>query len=337
MSDTWLILLVFMLSTWVVLDGFDLGAGILHLVVARCDDERRQVLASIGPVWDGNEVWLIAAGGTMLMAFPGLVGVAFAGFYLPIMIVLWLLIFRALGIELRHQLHDPLWCQFWDTAFAVSSLLLAVFVGAALANVFRGVPLGADGTFIEPLWTNFRVGASTGILDWYTILVGTTAAAALAMHGALWLAARTEGVVAARARRSALRLWPAVMALSIAAAAASVAVQPLAGAAISTRPALLLVPAFGGAALLAAGWLCLSGRPMRAFVGSSAYLYACLGGGAACLHPVVLPARDPVHSLVAAAVAAPQETLAAALWWWIPGMLIVIGYFVYSYRPQAHP
>jgi cytochrome d ubiquinol oxidase subunit II len=331
MPDLWLFLLVFMLATWIVLDGFDLGAGILHLPVARGDAERREVLASVGPVWDGNEVWLIAAGGTMLMAFPGLTGPVLAGFYLPVMIVLWLLVFRALGIEMRHQLHDPLWCQFWDAAFAASSLLLAVITGAALANVFRGVPMADGGTFFEPLWTDFRVGAATGILDWYTILLGVTAAAALAFHGALWLAARTRGAVAARARLSALRLWPAVAAMSVMAAVASVAVQPLARSALTSRPALLLIPALGAGALVSAVLLCRAGRPMKAFVASSAYLYACIGGGAACLHPFVLPARDPARSLTAAAVAAPQETLEAALAWWIPGMLIVAGYFAFSY------
>jgi cytochrome d ubiquinol oxidase subunit II len=271
-------------------------------------------------------------GGTMLMAFPGLVGAAFAGFYLPIMIMLWLLVFRALGIEMRHQLHDPLWCQLWDAAFAAASLLVALFTGVALANVFRGVPLTAAGTFFEPLWTDFRVGADTGILDWYTILIGVTATAALSMHGAIWLAARTDGDVAARARRWALRLWPALLALSAVAAAASAVVQPLVRTSIESRPALLLVPALGALALVAAGWLCRAGRPMAAFVASSAYLYACVGGGALCLHPVVLPARDPAHALSAAAAAAPRRRLAAALWWWIPGMLLVAGYTIHLHR-----
>ena len=203
METLWFCLLAWMLATYVVLDGFDLGAGILHLFVAKNEAERRQVIRSVGPVWDGNEVWLIAAAGTMFFAFPKLLAVALSGLYLPLMIVLWLLIFRALGIELRHQLDDRLWTQFWDFAFAGASFLIAVCLGAALGNIIRGVPLKQDGTFFEPLWTDFKVGPDTGILDWYTLLVALTATLALTHHGALWLHARTDEAVAERAGRLA--------------------------------------------------------------------------------------------------------------------------------------
>jgi len=144
------------------LDGFDLGAGAIHLVVARSDGERRLVLRSIGPVWDGNEVWLIAAGGTLYFAFPALYAASFSGFYLPLMIVLWLLMLRGIAIEFRSHVDSPAWTPVWDVVFSLSSLLLVVFYGAALGNVMRGVPLTAEGWFFEPLWTDLRVGPEAG-------------------------------------------------------------------------------------------------------------------------------------------------------------------------------
>src|ERR687885_187822 len=171
MPTLWFILVAFMLTMYVLLDGFDLGAGAIHLAAAKTDAERRTIIQAIGPVWDGNEVWLIAAGGTLFFAFPLLYASSFSGFYLPLFIVLWLLMVRGVSIELRAHIHHPVWTAFWDGAFFVGSTLLAVFYGAALGNVVRGVPLNADGYFFEPLWTDFSpFSATPGILDWYTVL-----------------------------------------------------------------------------------------------------------------------------------------------------------------------
>ena len=156
MATVWFVLVAIMLAGYVVLDGFDLGAGALHLFAARTDDERRALLAAIGPVWDGNEVWLLAAGGTLFFAFPLLYASSFSGFYLPLNIVLWLLLCRAIGIEFRAHVDSALWRDFFDSVFALASLLLIIFFGAALGNVMRGVPLGTDHYFFAPLWTDFR-------------------------------------------------------------------------------------------------------------------------------------------------------------------------------------
>src|SRR6266581_2418277 len=158
METTWFCLVAVMIAIYVVLDGFDFGAGIVHLFVARSEGERRRVLSSIGPVWDGNEVWLLAGGGTLYFAFPSLYSSSFSGFYLPLMIVLWLLILRGISIEFRNHLTSLVWQPFWDVVFAGASALLAIFFGAALGNVVRGVPLDASGDFFLPLWTNFRLG-----------------------------------------------------------------------------------------------------------------------------------------------------------------------------------
>ncbi|MHC4082542.1 MAG: cytochrome d ubiquinol oxidase subunit II [Planctomycetota bacterium] len=333
METVWFFLLWLMLATYVVLDGFDLGVGMLHLVVARSDAEREQVLRSVGPVWDGNEVWLLAAGGTMFMSFPVLYAASFSGFYLPLMIVLWLLVARALGIELRHQIHDPLWAQFWDVAFSAASLLLVVCFGAALGNVIRGVPFNAEGEFFEPLWTNFRVGEQTGILDWYTVIVGLAAVAALGLHGALWLAARTDEAVESRAKRLVVPLWTAAAVLSVAATVASFFVQPQLGEGLAARPwtVAFAVVALAGLLGVLAGHLV--GRPGAAFLASAAYLYGLIGCAAAGIYPYVLPAREPGLGLTAHAAAAPTPGLIIALGWWIPGMLLVCAYtWLITYR-----
>src|ERR1700730_13031612 len=201
-------------AVYVLVDGVDLGAGAIHLLVARTDEERRQVLARIGPVWDGNEVWLVAAGGTLYFAFPALYASSFSGFYLPLMLVLWLLILRGISIEFRNHIISRVWDPFWDFLFCASSLLLAIFFGAALANVVRGVPLDAAGYFLEPLWTDFRLGDQTGILDWYTILVGVLALLVLVMHGALWVQMKTTGPVNQRSSKLATNTWWSVLILT---------------------------------------------------------------------------------------------------------------------------
>ena len=158
MLFVWFWLVAIMITGYVVLDGFDLGVGALHLVIAKTDQERRTVIRTVGPVWDGNEVWLLAGGGTLYFAFPLLYASGFSGFYLPLMIVLWLLILRGIGIELRMHLNSPVWRGLFDGCFAFSSMLLMIFFGAALGNVIRGVPLQKDQYFFLPLWTNWRVG-----------------------------------------------------------------------------------------------------------------------------------------------------------------------------------
>jgi cytochrome d ubiquinol oxidase subunit II len=208
METFWFIALAFMIAMYVVLDGFDLGAGTIHLLSAKNDNERRTILNAIGPVWDGNEVWLLAAGGILFFAFPKLYASSFSGFYLPLMIVLWLLIGRAIGIELRKHVDNTLWKSFWDVVFSISSLLLAIFFGAALGNVIRGVPLQADGYFFEPLWTTFTVVPDTGILDWFTVLMGLVSLFVLTSHGANYVSMKTHDELQMRARKiSSLTNW----------------------------------------------------------------------------------------------------------------------------------
>ncbi len=330
MAELWFWLLALMLAVYATLDGFDFGVGMLHFVVGKTAAERDTVLRSIGPVWDGNEVWLVAAGGTLFAAFPLLYATAFSGFYLPLMIVLWLLLFRALGIELRHQLQSELWHQAWDVAFSAASALLALFFGAALGNLVRGLPLDQKHEFFEPLWTDFRVGTVTGILDWYTLLVGITACAVLALHGAHWLAFKLDRELAERARTQAKRLWLAAVPLTLLTTVASSAVQPQLLQNLTRYPVGLICPALALAGLVAARLL-LARSPKHAFVASSLLVTGLVLSAALAIFPHALPARIPGRELPLAAAAANSETLQSMLYWWLPGMLLASAYSALIY------
>ncbi|MCA9534881.1 MAG: cytochrome d ubiquinol oxidase subunit II [Myxococcales bacterium] len=334
---TWFVLAAIPLVAYTVLDGFDLGVGMLHHRVAHTDNERRAVLRSIGPIWDGNEVWLVVAGATLFLAFPVLFGVAFSGFYLPLTLVLWLLVFRALGIELRHLLPHPLFSAFWDASFAGASGLLAFALGAALGNVVRGVSLGADGQFFAPLWTSVwwpAPGApgQVGVVDAYTALCGLTAVAVLALHGALWLAHRVDGTVAQRARADASRLLVASALLVASLTAATLFVQPNLRANLTARPLGLLAPLTGMGALAVLFFALRAGRFQRAFRASALFIAALLGSAAYAIFPYVLPARVPAHGLTLYAAANEAGALTVALTWWIPGVILGGAFCAYAYR-----
>jgi cytochrome bd ubiquinol oxidase subunit II len=341
MAELWFWLLASMLAAYAVLDGFDFGVGILHFVIAKTPAERDALLRSIGPVWDGNEVWLVAAGGTLFGAFPALYAAAFSGFYLPLMLVLWLLLFRALGIELRHQIDNALWHQAWDVAFSGASALLALFFGAALGNLVRGLPLNkpapglAGGEFFEPLWTDFRVGEVTGILDWYTLLVGVTATLALTLHGALWLALKTEAELQARAKAVVHRLWPVLLVLTLATTAASASVQPQLLLNVTRYPLGAVLPLLALAGLVGMR-LWVERSQLRAFVASCLFLFGLILSAAFAIFPYALPARIPGRELTLAAAAAQSSTLTVMLCWWLPGVLLAAGYsyFIYARMPK---
>jgi cytochrome d ubiquinol oxidase subunit II len=335
MGTIWFCLVALMIAMYVLLDGFDLGAGAIHLLVAKTDDERRQVLASIGPVWDGNEVWLLAAGGTLYFAFPALYASGFSGFYLPLMMVLWLLILRGASIELRNHIHSEVWEPLWDFVFCASSALLAVFFGAALGNVVRGVPLDASGYFFEPLWTNFRLGEETGILDWYTMLVGVLALLALVMHGSLWVQMKTSGAVSERAAKLGARAWWGVLPFTAIVTAITFQVQPQVLVNLKTWPWGFVFPALAVAGLGGVAFELVKKNEAKAFLASCAYLAGMLTSVVFGLYPMVMPARDPMYSMTVASAKAADYGLKVGLIWWTIGMILAAGYFRFVYRSFA--
>jgi len=331
MGTLWFCIVAAMLAAYVVLDGFDLGVGIVYLFVARTEQERRTALQAIGPVWDGNEVWLIAAGGTLFFAFPLLYASAFSGFYLPLMSVLWLLILRGVSIELRSHSGDPLWRSFFDVIFSLSSSLLAIFFGAALGNVIRGVPLGADNYFFLPLWTDWRTGLHPGILDWYTVVGAILAVCALGLHGALYLWLKTDGSLEERAAMASKRIWPAVLMVTIISLPATVIARPDSLHNYSQHPICFIVPALVIAALIAIRAAIGKRRGLNAFLGSCLYLAAMLAGAAVGLFPVLLPAVGGGEDITIERALAGAHTLHIGIIWWTFGILLAVMYFVITY------
>ncbi len=179
----WFILIAVLFTGYAILDGFDLGVGALHLFVKN-DYERRVFLNAIGPIWDGNEVWLITGGGALFAAFPEVYATVFSGFYIALFLLLVVLIFRAVGIEFRSKRESLTWRRNWDIAFSLSSYLIAFLLGVAMGNIILGVPLNEFHEFIGNFWT---------LIKPYTLLTGITTVALFMMHGAIYLAMKTEG------------------------------------------------------------------------------------------------------------------------------------------------
>jgi len=184
---TWYAIVSLMLIIYVVLDGRNFGAGMLHWFVAKTPEERRQVIAAIGPLWSWHEVWLVGFGGTLVAVFPRLMASAFAGYYLALFLILWCLILRGISLEVGGHINDRLWQQFWDFLFVFSNFLLAILFGAAAGNLARGVPLDAHGDFSMAFFTDFNVRGNVGLLDWYTVSIAIFTAVMLAAHGATYL------------------------------------------------------------------------------------------------------------------------------------------------------
>jgi cytochrome d ubiquinol oxidase subunit II len=330
---TWFLLVAIMITAYVVLDGFDLGVGVLHLLVARTEDERRLLIRAIGPVWDANEVWLVASGGTLYFAFPLLYASGFSGFYLPLMIVLWLLILRGIGVELRMHLDSPVWRGIFNGCFGISSLLLTVFYGAALGNVIRGVPLQRDGYFFLPLWTDWTVGPQPGILDWYTIIAGVVALVALSLHGANYAALKTTGELNLRCRRAAALLWPALVLVTAISLAATLYIRPSLLDNYQRAPILYAIPSLVIASLFGMRRLSAQGNELGAFFASCSYLIWMLVGAAAAVYPNLLTSTTaPNLNITVYNAHSGEHGLAVGLIWWSFGMALATGYFVFVYR-----
>ena len=338
MAETWFALLCFTLTMFAVLDGWNFGVGTLHLIVARTSDERRNVIAALGPAWSWHEVWLIASGATFLLAFPSIMAASFAGFYLALWLTLWSLVLRGIAIEVGGHLDDPLWRTAWDATFAVSSVLLALLFGTALGNVIRGVPLDASRRFSMSLFTDFSARGHVGILDWYTVSVALFAIALLAAHGASYLAISAAAGVRERSESLAWRLWLAVLVLFPIVSLETSVVRPELFTAMRQRPIAWI--AIG---IVAAGaWVIWTGlrarRPRRTFMGSCAVVAGLLAGAAAGLFPVILHSTlGSEYSLTVYNGSAPSQGLAIALLWWPVALVLALGYFAAILRFSRQP
>ncbi len=342
METIWFFILTTMLGIYVVLDGFDFGAGILHLFVARDEEERMLIQRSIGPFWDGNEVWLIASGGIVFFAFPLLYAVAFSGFYLPLIFLLWLLILRGVSLELRNHLNSSLWKSFFGKGFGIASLLMALILGAALGNLVRGVNFGGvvDGVshyesqyFFTTLWTNFQPGENPGVLDWFTVLMGLIGVVTLTIHGANWVLLKSDGPfrrhLAEKARLAWMAAWP-LIGLSIWAAAD---IRPELLDRFNNNVLLYFLPLSALAGFAALPYFQKRGQDLLAFLGSSWFILGMLLSTALALFPVMLPSSNHINPGITIYDAATSHYgLAIGLRWWIFGIILVIAYFIIQHR-----
>jgi len=336
MIAIWYAVVSFMLIVYIVLDGRNFGAGMLQWFVANTPEERRQVIAAIGPLWTWHEVWLLGFGGTLLAIFPRLMASAFAGYYLALFLILWCLILRGISLEVGGHVNDRLWQAYWDFNFVLSNFLLAILFGAAAGNVARGVPLDAQGNFSMAFFTDFNVRGHVGLLDWYTVSIAILAIVMLAAHGATYLTLKTEGLVHDRSEKLARYLWIAVVPLSLVVLIQSRIVRPdLPGRALS-NPFWwigLAVIAISTIALISG----LSGRrERRAFLASNFLIVGLLATGAVAIFPVMLHSTlAPENSLTAYAVAVSPGTLRIATIWWPIGFALAVFYFIFISRRYA--
>ena len=333
MVELWFAIVSVMLAAYVVMDGFDFGAGALHLFVAKDDRERRQVLAAIGPFWDGNEVWLLATGGVLFLAFPRVLASGLSGFYFAIFLVLWSLILRGIAIEFRSHVEHALWRAAWDAVFAASSILLPVLFGAALGNLVRGLPVDRDGWFSLSLFTTFTAGRPAGILDWFTVAAGVFALLALGGHGAVFLAWKTDGQVQARSTAAARVLFAAVAVTWPLLTAGTWFVNAPMLSMLWHRPLALALLAVAVAGLVNVFLGLRAGQHLRAFLGSGTFLAGVLAATAACVFPVMLRSViDEQWSLTAYNSSVAPGSLRVALGWWIIGFPLALFYFYTLFR-----
>jgi cytochrome bd ubiquinol oxidase subunit II len=333
MIATWYAVVSLMLIIYIVLDGRNFGAGMLHWFIAKTPEERRQVIAAIGPLWTWHEVWLLGFGGTLIAIFPRLMASAFAGYYLALFLILWCLILRGISLEVGGHIDDRLWQGYWDFNFVLSNFLLAILFGAAAGNVARGVPLDAQGNFSMAFFTDFNVRGHVGLLDWYTVSIAVLATVVLAAHGATYLTLKTEGPVHDRSEKCAKYLWIAVVPLLLIILVESRIVRPdLPGHALSNPfwwLGLILIAM--SIVMLVSGLT--SRRELRAFLGSTFVIVGLLAAGSAAIFPVMLRSTlAPENSLTAYAVASSSSTLIRASFWWPIGFALAVFYFIYISR-----
>ncbi len=323
LNIVWFLLIGILIAGYSILDGFDLGVGILYLF-AKDEEERRLHLNAIGPVWDGNEVWLLTAGGALFAAFPIVYATVFSSFYLAFVLLLVALIFRAISFEFRGKVTSRPWKRFWDWAFGLGSLLPAILLGVAVGNILQGVPMAEPGLF---------TGSFLGLLNPFALLVGGLSLALFLLQGSLYLSLKTGGALKHRLTKWATGSWISVILLFLAATLGAFFAAPYLFKNYVTHPylwalllLLLLTTLYVPVALR-------SGRFLQAFCASSAAIFFMVGVMGASLFPRLLPSHpDLAHSLTIYNGASSPRTLAVMLIIALVGMPIVLAYTAFVYR-----
>lgn len=340
----WYVVLMTMLAMYIILDGYDFGAGVIHLFFAKSEEDKKAITNAIGPFWDANEVWLIASGGVLFFAFPTLYASSFSGFYLPLIMILWLLIFRAIGLELRGQINNTMWRIVWDKAFGIASLLLALFFGVALGNIVRGVNLGmvTNGIstheahyFFLPLWNpSFSPQAEhLGILDWFTVLLGIIGVVSLTIHGANWIIFKTNAPIKEKLKTVVFRLNFVLLALVIISLFTWHIITPQPFHNFIEKPWL-----WGFTLLTLIGLLGLFRvksfkKDGTGFIFSTLFLAGGFACTAASIFPDFLPSTNSVNpSLTIYNTAAHSYGLSIGVYWFAIAVILVAIYMLIQYR-----
>lgn len=335
MEIFWFIIIAIVFTMFFILDGYDFGTGIIHLFFAKTEDDRRIVAKSAGLFWDSNEVWLVAGGGLLFMAFPTFYASAFSGFYLPLIMVLWLIIFRAIGLELRGHFHFQMWRNIWDKAFGVSSLLLALFFGIALGNIVRGVNLGGveNGVsayeahyFFLPLWNSSfsPEGTHPGVIDWFTIIIGLLSVVTLSIHGAAWVILKTNATINDRLKKTVFQLTLVLVGLTILSLAVWHVIHPNPLGNFGDKPYLIVFPLIYLSGII--GLFLLKTDNLR-FVSSTLVVIGGITSSLASIFPVVLPSTNSVNeSLTIYNTNSGDYSMSVAMGWGLIGFVLLFVY-----------
>lgn len=340
----WYIVIAIVIAIFFILDGYDFGAGIIHLFYAKKDKDKEVIAKSAGLFWDSNEVWLVAGGGLLFMAFPTFYASVFSGFYLPLMLVLWLIIFRAIGLELRNQFHHELWKTIWDKSFGVSSLLLALFFGVALGNVVRGVNLGEvqNGTslyeshyFFLPLWNSdfSPLSPFPGVIDWFTIIIGLISVVTLTIHGANWVILKTNSSINDDLRKVVSNLCITLVGLNILSLIALKFVNPHCFENFTDKPYLLIFPTIYLAGLAGLFFKNRFKKDIYPFLFSSLTIVGGITATLASIFPSILISTNDINeSLTIYNTTTTQHGLSISVYWGVLGFILVTIYMIVQNR-----
>ncbi|GAB4332628.1 MAG: cytochrome d ubiquinol oxidase subunit II [Calditrichia bacterium] len=323
LNTIWFLLVGVLIIGYAILDGFDLGVGVLHRL-AKTDHERRIFLNAVGPFWDGNEVWLLTGGGALFAAFPVVYATVFSAFYLALMLLLFALIFRAVSLEFRSKEESPSWRNAWDWAFFLGSLLPSILFGVALGNIMRGIPLDANGTF---------TGNFFGLLNPYSVLIGLVSLAMLTWHGANYLTMKTEGDLQNRAAQWANKAWLAFVILYGVATILSPMTAPHLFEGVLSNPLFYLLVFLMLASVIGSPYFLRKMEYGKAFLASSVSIASIIGLVAVGLFPRLVPSStDLAYSLTIYNAASTPKTQMVMLIIALLGMPLVIGYTIFIYR-----
>ena len=344
MEVIWYLIIAVVLAIFFVLDGYDFGVGIIHLFFAKEEKDKEIIAKSAGLFWDSNEVWLVAGGGMLFMAFPIFYASVFSGFYLPLILVLWLIIFRAIGLEFRSQFNFQMWKDIWDVAFGVSSLLLALLFGIALGNVVRGVNLGGVENsvsayeahyFFLPLWdaTFSPLTTHPGVIDWFTLIIGLISVIVLAIHGANWIILKTNSTINDKLKKVIFKLSIALVILTIFSLSVWSLVYPNPFENFMDKPYLLVFPLIYLAGLIGLILINKWQKPMYGFIASTLVVLGGITSSLASMFPVILRSTNSVNpDLTIYNTATTSYGLSVGLSWGIIGFILLFVYLIIQKR-----